>query len=477
MLHLIAGWLIALASFLSPPSLGVALPQGPAVFETSLQSRISATDTSLTLVSTTTASGEILLPGYHCFTLDEGRTDAEFVCGTLSAGKSVTGLERGLSYDNGTSTVTANEHAHRVGANVKVTDYPLIQRLRNQANGIENYPNLLRYDTTVLISGSSGTSTLATKYYVDNVAVAGAPDSSLTTKGNVEKATGAEAAATAADGSGNTTAPLVLTASIATGTPTVNGNYIPVTRSSDSKLSPQLIATTSADTYNFGGSVSVGATTTLSATTSIAASGAKPLVLNTATTTWNISNGIASSTLTVVSKTATSTDFQLVLPDGVLLASTTLTGAVATTTLPIPSTVGTDLHVVIEIPSTSGGSGIQLQFNADTNGNYAWGASKDGASQINGASVQNIVLSADTSGATNGYFFNLAVTNQSSFRKYVTWTGQAMGSGSGTISSTYVGGGLWNNTSSKISSISIGAGLAGAALAVGTRISIYSSAK
>src|SRR6266550_2984652 len=123
----------------------VTLPQGTAIFETSLTSRISSSDTSMTLVSTSTASGEVLPNGFHCYTIDEGRTDAEYVCGTLTAAKTVTGLTRGVSYLTGTTSVSLNQHTHRVGANVKITDYPLLQILRAILNGNDFLPNLLRY--------------------------------------------------------------------------------------------------------------------------------------------------------------------------------------------------------------------------------------------------------------------------------------------------------------------------------------------
>jgi hypothetical protein len=78
------------------------LPQSPAFFETSLQSRISSTDASMTLVANSLRGGSVL-SGYNCFTVDEGRTDQEFICGTIS-GISVTGLSRGISYADGTTT-------------------------------------------------------------------------------------------------------------------------------------------------------------------------------------------------------------------------------------------------------------------------------------------------------------------------------------------------------------------------------------
>ncbi|WP_375158732.1 hypothetical protein [Bradyrhizobium sp. RDT46] len=36
------------------------------------------------------------LSGFECFTIDEGRTDAEYVCGTIS-GTSVTGMTAALT--------------------------------------------------------------------------------------------------------------------------------------------------------------------------------------------------------------------------------------------------------------------------------------------------------------------------------------------------------------------------------------------
>jgi hypothetical protein len=74
------------------PAQGVALPQGPAIFETSLQSHISSTDTSMTLVSTSTQSGELFPSGYNCFALDEGRSDADAAQGNTRAAALMTKL-------------------------------------------------------------------------------------------------------------------------------------------------------------------------------------------------------------------------------------------------------------------------------------------------------------------------------------------------------------------------------------------------
>lgn len=152
--------------------LGVALPSGTALFETSLASPITTSALTMTLVANSIRGGGSL-SGYQCFTIDEGSAQAEFVCGTVS-GTSVTGLERGLSPADGITQDTDLQFSHRRGASVKITDFPLIQRLRSQASGSGTYEDVLSYAPGVTPSGSdeiadvgyvlsaiSGTSTLA----------------------------------------------------------------------------------------------------------------------------------------------------------------------------------------------------------------------------------------------------------------------------------------------------------------------------
>jgi hypothetical protein len=199
-----------------PHNFGVLLPQGPAVFETSLQSRITSSDTSMTLVANSVRGGSSL-SGYQCFTIDEGRTDMEYVCGTIS-GATVSSLERGIDPLTGTTTNATLKFAHRVGANVKITEFPLIQRLRNLSNGGEHFPTLLQYaTTTTLCSVGSSNYTICDKAYIDGVAVAGASNANETTKGIIELATALEAGSSTS--LGGTGARLVLPASVATDTP------------------------------------------------------------------------------------------------------------------------------------------------------------------------------------------------------------------------------------------------------------------
>ncbi len=134
-------------------SLGVALPAATAVFETSLAAGITADATTLTLTSVSIRGGGIL-SGYVCLSLDEGSAQAEFVCGTASS-TSVTGLERGLSPADGITEDTDLQFSHRRGASVKITDFPLIQRIKSQNDGTGTYESVLSYASGVTPVGGS----------------------------------------------------------------------------------------------------------------------------------------------------------------------------------------------------------------------------------------------------------------------------------------------------------------------------------
>jgi len=133
--------------------LGVALPSGTATFETSLASPITNSATTM-LLSSVSVRGGTTLSGYQCFAIDEGSAQAEFVCGTASS-TSITGLERGLSPADGVTETTALKFSHRRGASVKITDFPLIQRLKSQASGSGTYESVLSYASGVTPTGGS----------------------------------------------------------------------------------------------------------------------------------------------------------------------------------------------------------------------------------------------------------------------------------------------------------------------------------
>lgn len=153
--------IVFLATFFATPvaapvieqPLGVALPSGTALFETSLAAPITNTAVTMTLVSNTVRGGGTL-SGYQCFTLSEGTAQTEYVCGTVT-GTTVSGLERGLSPSDGVTSVSSLQFSHRRGASVKITDFPLIQRLRSQAAGSGTYEAVLQYAPGVTPTGGS----------------------------------------------------------------------------------------------------------------------------------------------------------------------------------------------------------------------------------------------------------------------------------------------------------------------------------
>jgi len=193
-------------------NLGVALPEATAVFETSLQSGIASNATSMTL-TTNSIRGGGSLSGFNCFTVDQGSTNAETICGTVS-GTSVTSMSRGISQSNGTTTVSALQFSHRRGASVKITDFPIIQRLKAQNAGEDTFENLLSYATST--SACTGVDNLCDKAYIDAIVNAGAATSTEVNGGIVELATQLEMASSTDLGADT---PLVLQAKYATSSP------------------------------------------------------------------------------------------------------------------------------------------------------------------------------------------------------------------------------------------------------------------
>lgn len=294
-------------------TLGVALPAATAVFETSLAAPITSSATSLTLTANSVRGGG-QVSGYTCFTIDEGTAQAETVCGTVS-GTSVTSLTRGISQATGTSTVASLQFSHRRGANVKITDFPLIQILKAQANGEDTYPNQLLYATGVT---PTNTSALVDKEYVDGLAFSGAGviDATSIAKGVVELATGAEAAASTASGSSG---PLALPGSLATSTfnSATAANRVVVTHT-DGLIDDGFI-----DQTVFITQTSLNATTTGTGLIPRASLGGNYL--------------LATTTLT---NTSTNTNAELSIASTTIAANTIGTGNIVKVTIPVTSIVG-----------------------------------------------------------------------------------------------------------------------------------------
>jgi len=207
------------------PILGATVPLAVADFETSLAQKLTSTETSsMTLVSGTTGDGTTL-NGIYGFTIDEGNSYKEYVIATC-VDTACSSLTRGISTVTGSSSVAALKKDHRRGANVKITDHPIITVMARILNGQDTIPAKLIYDDTLQIGVGDATSTIPTKYYVDNIAIAGGTTATEGTPG-ISKIGTAQQIASSTFSAGD---PTVIPTSRATSSPDVRslGN-IPAT--------------------------------------------------------------------------------------------------------------------------------------------------------------------------------------------------------------------------------------------------------
>lgn len=414
-------------------------------------------------------------------TLEPGnRTRQEFAsCTTVtqnSAGTAtLSGCTRGLAPLTPYTASSTLQFAHAGGTQIIFSNPP---QLYDQAAFKGNDESITgtwtfslaappTYDfnpSTTYWTGASS-STIPSKAYVDSVAVAGASNANETTKGIVELATQIEAASSTAFGS--TAAALVLQAKYATSSPYTPGLWNVQTQN-DGTINPIMIATSSAYSYRWTAANVFAASTTLSATTTIAASNASTtaLVLNSIPYSFPGSNGASSTVLTNNGWGRLSWN----RPDWVLLFSTTTTGILASTTIPnLPA--ATDLKLVIDTGTVTGVGLLSIQFNGDTAANYNWRTVDNFTPTIvNGAGsvIRPMVAFNDN---TVGFVVQANITNIASRLK--TITGLEVEENTGAV----IGGsfwGNWTNTSNQISSITIGCG-GGTGCPVGMQIRIYGS--
>ncbi|MGE3779932.1 MAG: hypothetical protein AB7F89_22275 [Pirellulaceae bacterium] len=345
----------------APRTVSASLPQGAAVFETSLQSRISSTDTSMTLVSNSVRGGSTL-SGYNCFTIDEGRTDMEYVCGTVS-GTAVSNLERGIDPLTASTTNSSLKFAHRVGANVKITDFPLIQRMRHQANGADTYANLLSYaTTTTLCSVSSANETICDKAYIDGVAVAGASNGNETTKGIWEGATQIESASSTILGS--TGAGLVQQARYATSSPGTTGLWDVWTKN-NGKISQLFFDLT--EHFNFTSIFAASASSTNATTTNLTVTG-RGIFSGSATTSMvnlQATNNATTTNLTISGACTGCIDGYEIVTDTVAAPNSTGNEASQTATC-------TGSKIVLGGGTSISGDTISVEKSAGPSGTNAW---------------------------------------------------------------------------------------------------------
>jgi hypothetical protein len=192
-------------------------PEVRALFTTTLASKITSTDTSMTLTSATDKDGTSLASSTYGFIIDEGTSVEEFVLADCT-GTACTNMTRGLSVRTGTTTVSSLRFEHRRGASVKITDAPSLIFAVNFLKGRQNAENVLRYSSNVSTTTVASDNRNLVNYELLNYFALGSttPAASETVQGYVELATGLEAASSSSVG--GTGARTAIPSSIATST-------------------------------------------------------------------------------------------------------------------------------------------------------------------------------------------------------------------------------------------------------------------
>lgn len=229
-----------------------------ALFETSLQNGISSTATTMTLTSATTKDGTTLASSTYSFIISEGEANEEFVKADCTA-TACTNMVRGISALTGTTSVAALKKEHRRGDSVKITSAPLLVNLTRILNGNGDFPNRIRYNSSVATSTFTD-SDIINKAYADYVGSTGCSDASATARGCVELGTQIEVASSTSLGA--TGAALVIPASMATSSPGSAGLWSVVTNNAG-KIAQSFLNL--AEAFTFTSTVTTTATTTIPA--------------------------------------------------------------------------------------------------------------------------------------------------------------------------------------------------------------------
>jgi hypothetical protein len=147
-------------------------------FSTSLATAMAIGATSVSLQSATDDDGNALPAGRYFFAIDGDNSQKEHISCTLS-GTSLTAINSLSRQGVETSGVI---RAHRVGATVTLTDWAHLKFINDLVDGTTTLDASapLGYDGTASITTSNQ---LATKAYVDAVAIAGGANASSTVKG------------------------------------------------------------------------------------------------------------------------------------------------------------------------------------------------------------------------------------------------------------------------------------------------------
>lgn len=262
-----AGYTVEKTPLGSAPIVGASLsiPTAVSFFSTQLATPITASATSMTLVSGTDQTGTSLASSTYAFTID-GQTPTQEVVIADCTGTACTNMQRGIDPLTGVTTVAALQFRHNRGATVNITDAPYLLIANRIINGDATFPNILTYAAGKTCTVSSSGQSLCPKTYIDQTASAGAANANETTAGLVQLSTGAQAAAGTSLGS--TGARLSPPNSIASSTYNAASSNVVVVTGGSNTIDHNFIATSSL--YRFTGNNTHAGQEVFTATTTLA---------------------------------------------------------------------------------------------------------------------------------------------------------------------------------------------------------------
>jgi hypothetical protein len=159
----------------------LSLPKIIADFEVSLASAVSVGQTTATLSSNVDKDGNTIPNGLYCFTLDRSSSGKkEHIIATVTG----TALSSIQSVNRQGTTSTGFARSHRLGANVIISDYAVLKRILDNVDGTTGFNSSVKlgYDADPSIT-SSDVNKFATVKFVNDTAIAGAPDATNLVKG------------------------------------------------------------------------------------------------------------------------------------------------------------------------------------------------------------------------------------------------------------------------------------------------------
>ncbi len=361
-------------------------------FRSSLAFEITNSATSMTLVSTSTPSGENLIMG-RVYGFKIG--GSEYVKGTLSAGKQITSMTRGISLLNGTTTGGVAARWGR-GTAVELTDAPLILEHANKINGRENFDNVLVYASGV--SSATGTKQHTDAVFVEGFAQTASTSAYLTASSTIYGGNGTFVGANIFSGANTFTATTTFNKGILG-----VAAYDCVTSSAATEycqkgyIDSVAIAGASNGSLTAKGIFEEATNAETNAGTLTGATGAH-LVLTPeafANSTWASSSPAGFSTTTTVN-----------------LATTTVTSAF----------FPTKTHLEIDIvASSSADAYAKIILNGDSGANYATKFTVDGGVASTYSSEKFIPLGDSGNGAGGTMYAHIEIFNPSSAQKYGTY--------------------------------------------------------